>query len=547
MFASVALFFKVACLIGLHSSLVIASTSRGRATDIAPIVDLGYAKYQGVHNGTADVTSYLGIRYAAPPTGPLRWKHPQFPAKVPGVQSADRQPVQCFQTPDFLGGRASSNSLRNFTSKRDTEPESTEDCLFLNVYHPGSKVPSKKLPVVVWIHGGGYMWGNATGYHGEDLLQESGNDIVAVVIQYRLGVFGFLAGSEVKSNGVLNAGLLDQEFALRWVNKHIDIFGGDSEKVTIWGQSAGAGSVLQHIVANNGRTKPQLFRGAMTSSTFLPSQYAFNDVVPEGLYRQVLTLTNCSSALNALDCLRNTDTAVLQSANVEIALGGLFGTYIWAPVVDGTFITQRPTEALKQGKVNGRRFYGVTNTREGDLTINQTVAAALGVAGYTLQLFPHFKEEQAAATAKVYSKLGSALNQIQTISAESVFVCPTYFLLEAFSNKGFKGEFAIPPGHHADDVDFYFPSRGTRTYNNTDFIAAFDDSFFNFIKFLDLNARPTQHDITPRWATYSDARRTEMLFNETSAGAPRIRPIVTSTSLLERCQFWEGVSAVTGQ
>ncbi|RDB16286.1 Lipase 5 [Hypsizygus marmoreus] len=148
-------------------------------------------------------------------------------------------------------------------------------------------------------------------------------------------------------------GLLDQELALQWVQKHITLLGGDPAKVSIWGECVGAGSVLQHVIAHNGRTTPPLFRAAITSSTFSPSQYKFDDRIPEALYSEVVAQTNCSSAANSLACLRDVDAGLLETVNVNIGTSGFFGTSVFVPVIDGIFITQRPIEALKQRNVNG--------------------------------------------------------------------------------------------------------------------------------------------------------------------------------------------------
>ncbi|THU75139.1 alpha/beta-hydrolase, partial [Dendrothele bispora CBS 962.96] len=216
---------------------------------------------------------------------------------------------------------------------------------------------------------------------------------------------GFLAGQAVKDNGALNAGLLDQDFALRWVQAHISKFGGDPTRVTIWG----AGSVLQHVVANNGQTDPPLFRAAMTSSTFLPSQYQFNDPIPEALYSQIVAQTNCSSSPDSLACLRAVDVNTLESVNVAIVEAGFVGTFVNVPVVDGTFITQRVTEALKQGKVNGQAIFAMTNTNEGTDFVNQTAPANATV--YAGQLFPNFRLEQDEEVARLYADVGTPLDQ----------------------------------------------------------------------------------------------------------------------------------------
>ncbi|KAJ7443944.1 Alpha/Beta hydrolase protein [Mycena galericulata] len=504
-----------------------------------PIVNLGYAQYQGTVDTATNITNFLGIRYAAPPLGDLRFKAPQPPVNTPGVQLANAQPNECMQA-------ANGVSLTNPLAARAAEVVASEDCLFLNVAYPSNAagVPVKGLPTVVWIHGGGYIAGAASTFDGEDIVRQSNRGVVVVLIQYRLGVFGFLPGAAVKANGALNAGLLDQDFALRWVNQHITKFGGDPSKVTIWGESAGAGSVLQHVVANNGQTKPQLFRGAITSSTFLPSQYEFNDRIPELIFSEVVAQTNCTSAKDSLACLWGVDVTVLETANNNINVDGFFGTFTTVPVIDGEFITQRPTLSLLERKVNGEALLSVTNTFEGTIFVDQSVSET--AAQYSLQLFPKFTTVQANAVEALYSGLGTELFQDNAVQGESIFICPTYDILHAFPGKSFKGEFAIPPGLHGNDVVYYFPGTSTPPFNNTAFINAFAQSFTSFIINLDPNIKVNPATITPQWNKF-DVGNTEMLFNMTAAGQPVVHAITTSSALLTRCQFWDSVGNLTGQ
>ncbi|KAJ7470993.1 Alpha/Beta hydrolase protein [Mycena latifolia] len=507
----------------------------------APIIDLGYAQYQGTVDTAKNITNFLGIRYAAAPLGDLRFRAPQPPTNMTGVQQATTEPNECFQA---SSGLSATNPLR----PRAVEIIDTEDCLFLNVHYPSNAAgtPVRNLPTIVWIHGGGYLAGAANMYNGEDLVRQSNRGIVVVVIQYRLGVFGFLPGAEVKKNGALNAGLLDQDFALRWVNQHISKFGGDPSKVTIWGESAGAGSVLQQLVANNGQTKPQLFRAAITSSTFLPSQYHFDDRIPEMTFSEVVAQTNCTSASDVMACLRAVDAGILATANTNINRAAFFGTFTLVPVVDGTFITQRPTLSLLEGKVNGKALLSVTNTFEGTIFVNQSITST--AAQYAFDLFPNLDRAQADAAGAFYNGLGSSIFQDNAVQGESIFICPTYTLLRAFPGRSFKGEFAVPPGLHGNDIIYYFPDSGTSTptLNNTAFSNAFTQSFISFAISLDPNVKVDPATITPHWNLF-DVGNTEMLFNATAAGVPDVRAIKTSNALLERCLFWESVSGFTGQ
>jgi para-nitrobenzyl esterase len=172
----------------------------------------------GTHGAAVD--TYFGIPYAAPPVGPLRWRAPQPVVPWQGVREASRFSAACAQTAVWI-----------------TDPKS-EDCLYLNVWAPAK---ADKLPVLVWIHGGGYYGGTGAqpGFDGANLAKRGA---IVVTINYRLGVFGFFAHPELKDESG-NQGLRDQIAALQWVQKNIAAFGGDAGRVTIFGESAGAISV----------------------------------------------------------------------------------------------------------------------------------------------------------------------------------------------------------------------------------------------------------------------------------------------------------------
>ncbi|KAJ7039553.1 Alpha/Beta hydrolase protein [Mycena alexandri] len=429
----------------LHAAILLACVYAVAGN--TPVIDLGYAKYQGVVDTTLNLTSFRGIRYAAPPTGKLRWQAPTLPSVVGGIQQAYTDPVQCFQ--GNLGG-----AVTNPLATRDDDPLQPEDCLFLSVYSPILN-PTVPLPTLVWIHGGGYVVGSASQYSGGDLVQESNNEIVVIVIQYRLGLFGFLAGEQIKEDGALNAGLLDQEFALRWISKNV---------LTIWGQSAGGGSVLQH-------TSPPLFRAAMTSSSFLPAQYPYN-----WEDSAVIAQAGCKGAA-ALDCLRTIDSASLQDINLNVTAAGFQGTL---------------------GNLNGEILLSVTNLNEGFIFVNQT--EDYDVAEYVQNLFPLLGVEEVNAVKSLYRSFGSPVAQVTAILGESVFTCSTYLLINAFAGNSYKS-------FHGSDVVNYFPSFTAFDepiiFNNTGFINAFTRGFLSFA------LRPS---ITPLWQKWSPAAETEIVF-----------------------------------
>lgn len=212
-------------------------------------VDLGYSIYEGLYNSTLGLNLWKGIRYAAPPVGELRWQAPQAPAiNRSSVIQATAIPYQCPQSDNNVGNQSAAIADINTSGGQ-------EDCLFLNVFAPEN---AENLPVLVWIHGGGYGTGNGD----EDLspiINSNNNGFVGVSIQYRLGAFGFLSSDEVNRFGVTNAGIRDQTFALQWVQSYISLFGGNASQVTIAGESAGGGSVMLQAMAFGGNLGTSLF------------------------------------------------------------------------------------------------------------------------------------------------------------------------------------------------------------------------------------------------------------------------------------------------
>ena len=308
-----------------------------------------------------NVDSFNGIPFAVPPTGSLRLRPPQPIQTSLGTIHATSPARSC---PQFLESTATGNLPNSVLAKVNNIPifqeiaNSGEDCLTLNVVRPAGTKPDAKLPVLVWIYGGGFETGSTATYDGASIVSSSvslGMPVVYVAMNYRLGGFGFLPGAEVVKDGSANLGLLDQRLALKWVADNIESFGGDPEKVTIWGESAGAVSVFDQMAlfdGDNTYNGAPLFRGAIMNSGSIAPANPVDGVKGQTVYDTVVRNSECKNAVDTLSCLRGLDyTKFLNAAN---SVPGILGYHSVAesylPRPDGTVLTASPEQLVINGK-----------------------------------------------------------------------------------------------------------------------------------------------------------------------------------------------------
>ena len=262
---------------------------------------------------------FYGIPYAAPPVGVLRWQAPQPAAGWPGERDATRPGPRCIQDTRRDPGSGHGDS---------------EDCLNLNVWSPAG---ASGLPVLVWIHGGGFASGDGAMYNAARLA--TGGNIVVVTVNYRLGALGFLAHSAL---GEGNYGLADQQAALRWVADNIGGFGGDPAKVTIAGESAGAMSVCDHLVAPG---STGLFRAAIIASGPCTAQATPATAEPDS--RAWAAERGCADPATAAACLRALPAAKLAEPPWFVHIGG---NQLSGPVVGTPVLPVEPVAAIAAGR-----------------------------------------------------------------------------------------------------------------------------------------------------------------------------------------------------
>jgi para-nitrobenzyl esterase len=381
------------------------SASRASITHPVVSVDGGTVRGAVVSSGYA----FKGVPYAAAPTGELRWRPPAPVMPWQGVRDATQFGPDCPQVPSSF-------------SKAPYD----ENCLFLNVYTKSlHRDDGDGLPVLVWIHGGGYTQGDGRGFDGMKLAQ---NGVVVVTINYRLGALGFLAHPALASQPggpAGNYGLMDQQATLRWVQRNIRRFGGDPENVTIAGQSAGALSVLAHLIAPGSRG---LFeRAIVQSGSFALKQQSLAQA--EAFGQAFATNSNCADQTAA--CLRTLSVSTLLSNFPAAAIPGYvdgaviqesFGTALAAgrfarvPVLNGITHDEQRIFVLGLGlTVTGGRYVQIPEQPVTPENYQRNIAAVLGVS-----------TARAASIAAEYPVTSYPIPAIafSTLDADASWACP---------------------------------------------------------------------------------------------------------------------------
>jgi para-nitrobenzyl esterase len=386
--STVAAIAVAACLPGAGG----AATAPGHGL----VVRTADGRVQGQATGTTD--EYLGIPYAAPPVGVLRWRPPQPPAPWRGVRQATSFAPHCAQPPSSFGVASTS-----------------ENCLYLNVFAPAGHV-GRDLPVMVWVHGGSLLVGESDDYNPAGLVRDG---VIVVTINYRLGALGFLADAALASrpggpSG--DYGLMDQQAALRWVQRNIRGFGGNPRDVTLFGESAGGLSTLSQLVSPGARGLFQ--RAIIESGSYNLTQQSLATAETAGA--AFAAKVGCAS--NTAACLRGLPVSTIVD-NED------FSGY--TPDVDGAVLPQTIKTALAAGQFNHVPVVIGTNHDEWRLfvALDQIDGGPpVTAANYQTMIASTLGVPAAAAAAiageyplSSYSSPSVALGAVGT---DAIFACP---------------------------------------------------------------------------------------------------------------------------
>ncbi len=360
---------------------------------------------------TANTRLFQGVPYSAPPVGPLRWASPQPAAPWQGVKDASRPGNRCAQPQGLID-----------------EASNTEDCLYVNVTTPRHGA-TRPLPVMVWIHGNGYINGAASLYGAQQLA--SSGKVIVVSPNYRLGIFGFLAhpaldhGKSERLSG--NFGLEDQQAALRWVQRNAGAFGGDPSNVTIFGESAGGTSVCSHLAAPS---SAGLFHKAILQSAQCtgrnwspgpPTWFPLPRAEREQHGLDVAAKLGCPDTRTAAACLRAKPVKELAKWS-DVGVGS-------GPAIGGGLLPRSPQQAFATGHFNRVPIIQGT-TRDEHHLFTAAIEVATGQqtteASYQEQIHTLFNPTDAARILARYpsSRFHSAGEALSTVVTDWAWSCP---------------------------------------------------------------------------------------------------------------------------
>ncbi len=473
--------------------------------------------------------TFLGIPFAAPPVGALRWKPPQPAAAWTEARDATKKGPFCPQL----------NAL-----SPSPMPGTSEDCLTLNVWTP-STAAGAKAPVLFWVHGGGFILGSGAEatYDGQALSEATGS--VVVTINYRLGPLGFLAHAALASEDAAypSAGMYgfeDQRAALVWAKNNIQAFGGDPDNLTLFGESAGGISTCLHLISPLSKG---LFHRAIIESGPCETGTGILEKDAEAQGDDLAKAVGCGDPATALACLRGK-----AADELLVALPGKKGLISgegvsWFPMVDGLNIPDQPSTLLAAGKIAKVPVILGSNKNEGTLffTIG---ASAKDDAEYEALMSAIFANQGAKIVAQYPSaKYGSAKDAAAEAFGDGAFVCPTRRTARALAKAGVptylyhfvhapKALFPNLGAFHSAELPFIFgnPHLGIMLAAAEE--QALSKAMIGYWSRLSLTGDPNSKEALA-WPSYDAASDSNVVLDLTLSTQSGLKK--------DACEFWEGI------
>ncbi len=517
------------------TAMALSHATAANAEDLFPDIKAGEPQTVTLSDGSlrgysaSGTTAYLGIPFAAPPIGDLRWKPPAAPAKWTGVRDAGAFGKACVQT-----------NLYGVMAVRSTN----EDCLYLNVFTPAKKI-AKPRPVMVWIHGGGLLNGRTDDYDPRKLVTDG--DVIVVSTTYRMNVFGYMAHPALDKEGHAfgNYGTLDQQAALKWVQANIQAFGGDPGNVTVFGESAGGLAIMFNLVspAAAGLFQKVILQSGVSAAGQTPLPAA------EKIGEDFATAMGCAN--QSAECMRS------KSVDEIIEKAGRFLNGA-VRAVDGTVLPDQMQKLMAEGKYHKVPILLGNNQNEWNWFTSLTELATkkpMTADEYEQRLVASYGAERAPKVAQQYP-VGSQPSPSESFShamTSSGFICPSRRIMRAADRYGsplYVYEFMdknapqyFPPvsypygAAHTLELQYVFPgyhgAAGVKKPLSNE-QQRLSDAMVKYWTNFAWNGNPNGRSV-PTWPRWTAANENTQLLN-----TPEI--VTAKDSGIDRkCEFWDAL------
>ncbi|KAG4286162.1 hypothetical protein FPRO06_07422 [Fusarium proliferatum] len=540
----------VVLLLGIHGVLA----SEG------PVVDLGYAVYQGsLQEGSSVLYNFSNIRFGEPPIGDLRFAKPVAPkgrnvtvdkgevGRICPQAMAAWEVYTSFTGPDFLSGKVSTLTEKQKHALKEPsdlkipiDSRETEDCLFLDVITPFETFENSAkglAPVIFWLSGGGYTTGEKGWFDPAGLIKasypSSPEGLVFVSANYRLGALGWLAGSKLDPEMMVsNAALYDQRLALEWIQENIHQFGGDPARVTIMGESAGGASIYHHLTAFGGKDEKTLFQRAIPQST------GWVHIADDKLENDVIDRFLALAKVSDLEAARKLSTEEVQKANRLLISNSAWGTSTAGPFVDGLYVPENPDKLFAEGRhiKNVDLLIGF-NEDEGLIFTSPESSDDAGYRKFLESTYSNASPETLDHIEKtlyppVFDGSHGYTNQTDRASitkAESEFTCKYGFLQAAYGSRAKSYRFNVYPSLHGSEMHYTFYNGPDRNPEVDEAIAV---GFQELLTSFAATGNATSLAAPQGVPVYGDERL--MLYIGNGGFG-----IATDETVPERCKFWQ--------
>ncbi|KKA29824.1 hypothetical protein TD95_000426 [Thielaviopsis punctulata] len=548
-------------LISLLSPICSAAAVPLRSTRKAdmPVLALPYGSFRAVYNARTDIN----IPYAAPPVGDLRWRKPQPPLTQSGIQDGrfgPRCPQGIMSGFNIMGpgnqypvGRAINQMFAGLPVPEFRNI--SEDCLYMDIYVPGKAIiDGETLPVVVW-------------YDGSGMINQSKNNIIFVSFNYRLGSFGWMAGTTMEKDGLPNAGLWDQRAAFQWVQDYIHLVGGDPDQVTAMGESAG-GSSLEHLLVAKGGTLDPLFRRAIIMSPAFQPMWD-RDGSLEDIYNKFERFSGCEG--QGLHCLRKQSSEKLIAANTKLLSTHHPGSFALGPSADGDFIRQLAPLELSQGHVWPIESMIVSHTSdEGVMFVSGDVITNDQFMDFMHTIFPQYTfdtglvdliAEYYPPVSGKHSVYPSQAKRLGALIRDACITCNNRYLNKGIGDrKSYDLQYSALPGWHGADLFAVFFNPKLAANSWLQLLAAFvlfpaglvfsglsralQSYYTSYVITGDPNTRRVRWNLPPtvEWHHPRSIGR-ENVANVVNVGNLHVSTVSDDKMPLDKCDFWLDVFA----